>query len=756
MPFDAADPSADTGSPPPDQGADGGAYQAVNAGVDKANKKDGKDKVKIEADVKALMKQYKLARDFDEPARRQFAKDRRYAAGTADITWAVSANLIGSFIDILCSTLYARDPDVSARKAAQVNESKTEKMEAFAQTCELVVSRLWKDGNMKKAARKCIRSVLSVGQGWLKVLFLTEKIPQPETTSALNDVMALFTRLTSQEAMLADSGDPLSDEERDAKKAECERLKEALETKIESAVRKMLTIDFVPAQNMQVSLDVACTEDYMDADWNANHIFVPTDTLKEMCPTLDEDDIKKATKFYQRKPQGTEKDSDSQVLLPLEKVTAESAENYTTSPQNGESGQSFAKIIELWDRRDAHIKTMVEGVECWGKDPYEPPYMTSRFYPYFRVAFYEVDDERQPQSLSYRLSKLQDEYCCMRSNQRLTRERSIPGVVFNATQLADTEAGKLSSSAQQELIGIKAIDPATPIANLFAAKPVGSYDPRLYDPAQILADMDRISGVQQAMQQAAASAQPKTATEASIEQAGSASRTSTDRDLVETMLTDIAKYTVECALQSMSIQDVQRICGAEAYWPAGMEIADLTTLVEITIEAGTTGKPKSAGDQAAWTNALPVIKEVLIDSQKALMQGNKPLFDALCEILKETLKRLGDTTDIDRFIPSQAGDPPPPPPPPPPNVSISLKGELSPEAALEASGLPAPGGPNSAPAGGAPPLPLAVPEGGAGGGLDLSHNPAVTHNPALTVHHAAPETHIDNSVHLHVKPGETK
>lgn len=739
--FDVVDPQAGDSPLPPTQGADGGDYQQPAKAAPTAA-----EKLKIENEVKALLKEYNEARVFDEAGRRQFAKDRRYASGTADLSWAVSANLIGSFIDILCSTLYARNPDVSCRKPMQVIEDHTEKMEAFAKTVEIVVSRLWQNGNMKKAARKAIRSVLSVGQGWLKVLLLTEKHPQPETTAALNDAMSLFARLSSQEAMLNDDGSAMSDEERDNKKAECERIKQAMEDKIEATVRKLLTIDFVPAQDMQVSLDVAQTDDYLDANWVANHLYVPTDSLRETCPEIPEEDIKSAKKFYQRKADADEKSSNEAILLPIEKVTAESAESYVSSAQGGEQTRSFAKIIEFWDRRDAHIKTVVEGVKCWAKAPYEPNYKTSRFYPYFRFSFYECDGERQPQSLAFRLHKLQDEYCCTRSNQRLARERSLPGTVFNATQLTPEDAAKLSSSASQELIGLKPVDPATPMQNLIAQKTVGTYDPRLYDVGPILADMDRISGVQQAMQQAAASAQPKTATEANIEQAGANSRTGTDRDLVETALSEIALYTTQCALQVLTIPDVQRMAGAGAFWPAGMDTDDLVTLVEVNIEAGTTGKPKSAGDQAAWIQALPVIKQVIQESQMALQSGNKPLFDALSAVLQETLTRIGDTTDIERFIPQQ----PPEKPigPPPPKVSVTLKGDISPEAAAMIAGLPPPGQ-------GGPPV--AQPEGGAGAGPpghDLSSNPAVTHNPALTIHQAAPEHHVDNSVHLHIKPPE--
>lgn len=714
-----------------------GAY-VVPTGPSKAND------AAVEAAVKALFKEYDEAHKFDESARRQYATDRRYAAGTADMTWAVSANLIGSFIDILCSTLYARDPDVSCRKAQQVEESGTAQMEAFARTAELVISRLWKDGRIKKTARKIVRSVLSTGVGWFKAILITDKIPQPEVEAALNDAHETSDRLAAAKFAIDDPDAQLSPEELDVKKAEIAQLEETLKAKIEKSVRKFLAIDFVPSQQMQVSLDVNCTEDYLDANWCANHIFVPTDDLKGSFSALTTEQINSAKKYYLKKPRENDR-NDQDLLTPIGQLTHESADSYTITT-GGEQTESFAKVIELWDRRDTHIKTMIEGVKVWAKPPYAPPYATSRFYPYFRTAFYEIDDTRHPQSLAYRLSKLQDEYACMRSNQRLTRERSITGIVFNASQLADEEITKLSSAKQQELIGVKPLIPDTPLANLFAAKPVGQYDPRLYDATAILADMDRISGVQQAMQQAAASAQPKTATEASIEQAGATSRTGTDRDLLETTLSDFAQYTAECALQSLTQPEVQRICGAHSFWPVGLAVEDLLTLVEVKIEAGTTGKPRNAGDMTAWVQALPLIKETIQHTQQALATDNKPLYDAMTALLRETLTRLGDTTDIDKFIPNQK--PPQPSGPPPPQVKVSLTGQLSPEAALELSGMgPAPG---AAGPGAIPPAPA---EGGGGAGLDVSHNPSLTHNPALDLTHA-PEHHVDNSVHLHIKSGE--
>ncbi len=61
------------------------------------------------ADVKQWFKRLAYAREYDAPARKQYAKDRRYARG--DSGFQVGANLIGTNIDILEAFLYARDPD---------------------------------------------------------------------------------------------------------------------------------------------------------------------------------------------------------------------------------------------------------------------------------------------------------------------------------------------------------------------------------------------------------------------------------------------------------------------------------------------------------------------------------------------------------------------------------------------------------------------------------------------------------------------
>lgn len=665
----------------PRQNSDGGMRSAENTaqpGV--GSKKDEQTEEKL---VKKLWDGWEKARKFDDNFRKQVAIDRQYAAGTSDLSWAVTTNLIGAFIDILVALLYARDPDVSVKKAPQVEEDNTEQMEAFALTMQIIISHLWRKGKLKKAAEKMVRSTLSNSEGWIKANLFSEKSPQPQTERALNDARETMARLQAQIELLEDP-DGKDEDTLLAEREEKELLIEELETKIELAINKLFAIDFLRTERVQVSTDVEGVEDYCNANWIGDESFIDKEKVLTDFPHIKSEDLKTAKKYYQQAPKELTTRENSNAL-PQGTMTAESAQTFSPN-QSGEEQAEFYHVIEIWDRRDKHIRTIIEGVKKWAKPPFEPPYPTSRFFPHFYLGFYEVDGQRHAQSLSWRLYKLQDEYSATRSNFRLTRERSIPGTLFNSSQMDDTEARKLESSKHQEFTGLKPADPSVPLANIFAAKPIAGIDPRLFDPTFILSDMERVSGVQEALSAAINKpGNPSTATEASIQQQGTNARTGSNRDKIEEVLTELAQYTAEQALQCILPQEAMRIAGSKAYWPYGMSIDDLFTLVEVTIKAGTTGKPQMAVDQQTWSTLLPIIQNMLVQIRQALAAGDDATVQSLTELVKETMRRLGDETDTERFIPKV---PPPgtpgagsPPAPVMPAITVSLKGELSPEAA---------------------------------------------------------------------------
>lgn len=659
---------------------------------------------KQETELKHWNKELSQARHHDKPARARYAYDRRYAAGTSDTDWAVDANVIGTYIDILVDHLYAKNPDVSCRPSEEVNSALINlplpepdpallaagdklamsladdrmKMEMqrtqrrirraerqdFAATLQIVVSKLWRRGHLKKAVRRQVRSALSVGAGWIKVVALHETKTDPHVQTELNDLRDNLERVQAKMKELQNAAQ--STEETELLEAQLEEQIESLSPQLEVMIRKGLSIDFVPAEDMQVSTDVRYIDDYLEAGWLGNYYYIPCAKACEKLPLLTDHDVKRATKYYMRSPK-TEIDPDESTTESewnTDKGDDESANQYTSNDMTqNPSGQSdvasFLKCCEIWDKDAGVIRTLVEGVkEKYGRETFRPRYKAKRFYPYFYLAFYEVDGARHSQSMAGRLSKLGDEYASTRSSFRLTRERAIPGTLFDKTAIDPGEARTIEAAVHQEFVGLSPTNPQKKLSDMFAAKPIEVGDPILWDTTPITRDMEKISGVQEAQISSASRRPNMTATEASIEQGGFANRTQADQDTLDDMLDDLAEYSAEISMQCIDPDDASRMAGIDAFWPTDLKLEDITTMVEVEIEAGSTGRPNRENEMRTWSTVLPLIRQDIVAIQESRMIGNEPLALALTELLRETLRRMGDRADIERFIPDPMQTPP--------------------------------------------------------------------------------------------------
>jgi hypothetical protein len=658
---------------------DAGMLSAVNAGVvaAAANPEDKEKEIEEANQVEAILKEWKQARDFDKVARAQYAIDRRYAAGTAHLNWAVSANLIGSFIDILVSFLYARNPDVSVKKPKQIDNRGTKAQDDFAKTLQSVISSLWRSptSTLKQSCQRQVRSALSTGPGWMKATIICKGTNIPQMQTELNDTRQNIATLESCREQLQ-SGDPSyggeysTPEEIDAKLLEIQELEQSLAVKLEVALRKAMIFDFVSGEDIQCSIDIRDIGDYKSAGWIANSIYRMEGALLAQFPAINKEDLKSAVKYYQRPTKdlaAIEENTYTAVtgLAPAEAeadIFAAEAEQFSSSQSPTGTGMAntnspcFYRIIERWNRITGHVETLIEGCKKFAKPAYQPDYPTTRFFPYFLLMFYPVDGARHPQSLPWRLRKLMDEYDAARSTKRLTRERSIPGVLFLDGEVDSEDMDKVKNGTTAAFTGIKPTNPNAKIGDIFAPKPVANIDMRMYETAEIIMDMERVSGVQEALQSSVSV--EKTATEAEIQQTGFASRTTSDRDQLESMLTDLAVYTGEQALGALTLQDAQRICGMAAFWPENMAVDDLLNMVEIEIKAGTTGKPSKAADRDSWGVILPLVQQLMREIQEATIMGNLPLAEALSNLLRESMTRMDDEIDPEQFIPQVPELPP--------------------------------------------------------------------------------------------------
>ncbi len=639
-------------------------------------------RLKEEAAVRDFFKQFDGDYKFDKPIRDQIHKDRQYASGEAQSGWAVSTNLIGSNIDVATATLYARDPDVSVRPAPQVDpppdpmtgmvppQPERQRNQDMAKSLELVLSTLWKKGKLKTRMRRVIRSILSASHGWLKVLPVTDMMPDPlaqnEYNTLKDNVQSVEAQIDALQKGQTLDGQTASVDELTVQKQQLDASMEALATRLEVETCYGFTFDVVKPENMQVGTDVELLEEYLDSDSLTEIMYFPHDQLKAKFPDLTDEDLRAAQKYYRKAPINANKGevnfTEGDLLARMYPNQGSTDDIYTTS-QGQEGGTAMARVLEKWNRADNHIYTAIHGVKVWARKPYQPNWASSRFYPYFYFSLNEVDGQRCPQSMSSRGAKLQDEYASVRSNLRLTRRRSIPGIIVDASSLSDEELGKIEKGVINEVTPLRTTQPGQDFSKLFGQKPVPNIDIRLYDTTPIVIDLERTFGIQEAQQ--AVSGNEKTATEAEIQQSGFNTRTGTWRDTIETTLTDMAQYCAEVSLQKIPPHVAAKIAGPAVYWPVGLSLEDITSLVEVSISAGTTGKPRNMGDREAWGVILPQLKELVV--QIATLQQNPataPLATALSEQVRETMRRFGDESDLSRFLPLPAAVPPIAAPPP--------------------------------------------------------------------------------------------
>lgn len=667
------------------------AIEALDAGL--AQAVENPEREQRRQHVKSLFDAITEARKFDEEARKGYAKDRRYARG--DTGFDVDSNIVGTFIEILTAFLYARDPDVDmlpaesavppdpealweAAQAQGVNplapaappdpmamamtnaivqaqfqqmreryQKRQRDNKAFAETLTIVVSRLWKDARFKKQAKRWVRSTLTIGVGWLKASWQSRTASDPTMVRQINDLQDNIARINATRAELAD---PQACADMDAKREQYEQQLAGLKAGVERVVARGFVADMIPAEDIQVAIDVPCLSEYLEAPWISHRSFMRVSQAKAAFK-LDDETLKKAVRYSQRQPV-LGKNVSAAVA---DDVSAEEADLYTNGAgRMGEQAKAVGECIrveEVWSRDDNRVYTLIEGLDDYAKEPWSPK-PTSRFYPFFLFATSETDGQRHPQSLTSRSYRLVDEYGRIRTAYRDHRKRTKPKTGFNASLMSEEDARKLEGATEQEMVGLRLNDPTVPIGNVLQPIQYAGLDPTLYETQSIMAELERIWGVQEALSQSIAT--PKTATEAEIQQTGFHARTGSMRDALEDALTELAVYTSEVALTNMGRADAQHIAGPDAFWPENLTAEELTQLVNIEIRGGSSGKPNTSAEREAWGTLLPMLQQAI--QMIGQLRGSSPLdiADKFEALLRETAQRAGDRLDVDRLVP-QAG-----------------------------------------------------------------------------------------------------
>lgn len=706
-------------------------FHPLSLGIAEAvHGEDASAKVEEAADVKRWLKRIADDREFDKHARSQYARDRKYARGDKG-DFEVDVPIAGTYVDILTSFLYARDPDVDAspaetvkppsmaelmdqvrdevladpavmqqaqqagmavgqqatqaaqQEAAQsamnlaaggkpgeaappidpqaaaqqamqdtLNQAVKARAEAlaapyraklkdakqFSHTLELVVSRVWRRAALKAQMDWCVRSGLTVAVGWIKATWQEQRGEDPIIRQKIAGIQDNLRQYDALQAEVLDGTAP----DMDAAKAELTKLLVGLEAQVEVVVARGMAFDFFPAEDVQVASEVQTIAQYKDAPYLATRAFFPVKAAEARFPAI-KDKIKNASLYSPVKPTSPTERRESGGVA---EVSAEDADAF--KPGGGEHGHVCA--WEVQDRDTNTVFVVIEGLDCYAVPPQAPRPATSRFYSLFLWSPIKVDGERHPQSLISRSMGLLDEYNRTRSNYAEHRRRCLPKLGFDSSNYSPEEIRKLEAGGIGEMVPLKPTRPGEPVGTAMVPIAYPQVDMALYDTSAIRAELEMIWGIQEALSSTIRTA--KTATEAEIQQTGTNARTGYMRESLDAMLGELAEYTAEVCVQTMSRADVVDIAGEWAFWPEGMTVEDLADLANVTIRAGSSGKPDTNADREAWVNALPVLQQAI--QQVAQLRGSDPssVADCIEEVVATTLDRFGIRVDVGQFLPA--------------------------------------------------------------------------------------------------------
>ncbi len=605
-----------------------------------------------EAMVKSWFERIDSARKHDEEAYKQLARDRMYARG--DTSFTTRVNVIGSYIDTWVSLLYARDPDIDCLPDESMSKTETHTARDFGKTAQIVVSKQWRATRLKRQAERWVRAALTSKIGWLKSTWQERKGFDPVTARAICDLQDNL--LLVQQKIREMEHDQQDFSSLELKQEQLKLAIQGLHANTEAMVRKGMVSDPVDMADITVSEESPNIGSYLEAPWISHRIYMRREEAISTFTQLKKEDWTTASCYSPKKPVASILSNDGS----LAEVSAEDADSYKVGQLVRESGAGgLVCIEEVWDRTMNQIIWLVRGINKYARAP-KPPYPgTSRFYPFFGLSFTEVDGQRWAQSLNERSQTLQDAFSRIISQLETHRKRIKPKTMFQAGNMDTEEAKKLEGGSEQEMVPVKTTNPKMDLRGLLVPVTYAAVDMAVYDTHPILQQFELVWGLQEAMTAEVSTA--KTATESEIQQTGTMSRTGSKRDTLEEVLSDLAQYHLECDIQCMSIEDVQKVAGAGAIWPQGengepITLEDLGRLASIKVRAGSSGKPNTKAMRDAWSVTLPLLQGLITEIAKLRLSNPLEIAEKLEELVTETAARSGENLDVIRFIP-QVGKP---------------------------------------------------------------------------------------------------
>ncbi|MEE8405063.1 MAG: hypothetical protein V3S17_06705, partial [candidate division Zixibacteria bacterium] len=562
----------------------------------------------------------------------------------------VRANLIHAHIKKSVNQTYARNPQFSIRPTEQVSPEAIRKMRLFGKTAEIVLNRMFDDARLKRRAKACLRAAKTTGIGWVKVFYSTNLQNDPIMQSRTNDLQDRIQQIEKLKRQLSDP-EEIADKDRIA--LELKQANQSLELESEQVVYEGLVIDVLDSKNLIIDITtIKDFDDYAKAPFMVEEVMM----TKSM-----------VIKRWKKVPPGTKEFKVGQAD--------------TNSSSTNLDNATIVKVYEIWDAENRLIHYMTEGGDAFLQDAVQVEITGEQWFPYLPLGVNIVDGQFFPLADTALLMDLQDEHNSARTRFQQHRDIAIPHWVGKRDEIDEEDAKRLQDVVIGEISLIQGV-PGQPLKNsidIFSPPPV---DPSIYDTSHTERDIERVAGGGEVSQPK--SNRSRTLGEAQLLSEETGTQITADSDEVEDWFARLAKYTLEILLQTLTVEQVIEIAGPEAQpeidqqtgqptgkllegvvWPQ-MEVDNIFNMLQIQIQAGSSGRPNKNQEMQVWTQLLmPKVTELVMSVSQLREQGQPDLAESLMMIAQETLRRLDERFDIHEFLPTGQSQPQPEPPPDP-------------------------------------------------------------------------------------------
>jgi hypothetical protein len=557
------------------------------------------------------------------------AELREYVAGTKhdDKTGKklVRSNMIHATIAAMLPSLYAKNPDIGVTPTDAVPEGLMGKMKSFASTAEKGLSKmLIEEGRLKKRAKANIRAACGTSIGVLKLTYQKEYRGDALIIHRIEDAQDNLAKIETLAASLKKEDDPA---EIARKRDEVRANLKALQAREEVRIFKGFAVDRLKSEDFLI-LDESIVEfdEYVDARALAQRTWMT---------------VNQAEQLFQMKMEGATR---------FGRPRSDDKSTQPSSADQTPPGEMFICALEVWDKENGVIRTVVKGMNRWVREPYAPAHSPQRWYPFYVLGFNVIEGRWRPISDVELLKGLQDEYNTTRTNYADVREKAAPKrIIRKGGNLSEQDVKNVQNSDNKDWVAVEG-NPTVPITQDIMELKGMSIDPAAYDVTLIRNDMDLMVGLSDASRSNLI--KPKTATEAELMQEALQNRVAERRDTNEDLMSEMASAALEIMLQDLTKAEMQQIAGQDAEWPeAPQTVEQVFRQVVVRVRAGSTGKPNQAKEREQWGQLLPQIAEAMKQVSELRASGNFEMADAVVSLLRETLRRFDEHLDLDAIIP---------------------------------------------------------------------------------------------------------